>query len=111
MLNRLSDPAVPGADKLVLVEGATDTEIGTLDAFGTALRDNRMLPLEYTVTDVAWSQSRPGYVEANVTATPADPAAAAFSFPMEFKTVADSTPPRWQLARQTAELLLAFGQR
>lgn len=111
MLNRLSDPAIPGAEKLVLVEGATDAEITTLDAFGTALRDNRMLPLAYAATDVAWSQSRPGYVEADVTATPADPAAGAFSFPMEFKAVAESAPPRWQLSRQTAELLLAFGQR
>jgi hypothetical protein len=111
VLNRLSDPAIPGADKLTLVEGATDAEITTLDAFSTALRDNRMLPLTYSVTDVVWSQGRPGYVESNVTATPADPAAGAFSFPMEFKALAESAPPRWQLSRQTAELLLAFGQR
>ena len=111
VLNRLSDPAIPGTDKLVLVEGATGEEVATLDAFGSALRDNKMLPLEYTATEVAWSQGRPGYVEANVTATPADPAAAPFSFPMEFRPVADSVPPSWQLSRQTADLLLAFGRR
>jgi hypothetical protein len=107
VLNRLSDPAIPGADKLGLVEGVTAAEAPTLDAFTTALRDNRLAPLTYTATELAWSQSQPGYLVANVVATPADPAVGPFSFPMEFKPVGGG----WQLSRQTADLLFAFGER
>jgi hypothetical protein len=107
VLNRLSDPAVPGTDKLVLVEGATDEEAAGLEAFSTALRDNKMLPLEYSATDIVWSQTQPGYVGANVTATPANTEVTPFSYPMEFKPVGQG----WQLSRQTADLLLEFGRR
>jgi hypothetical protein len=107
VLTRLSDPAIPGTDKLVLVEGAKDDDAAALDAFSTALRDNRMLPLEFAVTEVTWSPAVPGYVAAHVTATPADPASKPFSYPMEFKPVLQG----WQLSRQTADLLLPFGQR
>lgn len=110
MLNRLSDPAIPAADKLVLVEGATTQEAPALEAFSTALRDNKMLPLEYAATDIGWSQGQPGYVAANVTATPADPAATPFTYPMEFKHVTEPAQG-WQLSRQTADLLLEFDQR
>ncbi|CAN5411161.1 hypothetical protein BH10ACT9_BH10ACT9_17120 [soil metagenome] len=112
VLNRLSDPAVPGTDKLVLVEGATDEEAAGLEAFSSALRDNKMLPLEYSATDIVWSQTQPGYVGANVTATAANSETAntevtPFSYPMEFKPVGQG----WQLSRQTADLLLEFGRR
>src|SRR5258708_16615619 len=36
---RLSDPAVPGSDKVNLVEAATPETAGNLDKFGNALRD------------------------------------------------------------------------
>ena len=54
VLVRLSDPAVPGADKLVLVEGATAEETASLDGFATALADNHMLPLNFIATYMAW---------------------------------------------------------
>ncbi|MGB3480807.1 MAG: hypothetical protein WBB07_01155 [Mycobacterium sp.] len=105
VLNRLSDPGVPGVDKLDLIEGATAREATALDAFTTALRDNQLAPLEYGVTGIRWSADQPGFVVADVTATPADPAAAPFSYPMEFRASSSS----WQLSQQTADLLLALG--
>jgi hypothetical protein len=105
VLNRLSDPAVAGSDKLPLVEGATGDDAAALDKFAKALQDNHMLPLAFAATELAWSPDVPGNVTANVHATPAAPGAGAFSFPMEFKPVG----PAWQLSRKTADLLLAFG--
>ncbi len=102
VLAKLSDPAVAGADKLVLVEGATDAEAADLDTFARALRDNRMLPLTFAATDLIWSPDTPGDVTANVTVTPADPAVAPFTYPMEFTPASGG----WQLSRQTADLLL-----
>ena len=37
---RLADPAVPGKDKLDLVENTTADEAGTIDRFAAALRDD-----------------------------------------------------------------------
>jgi hypothetical protein len=101
VLDRLADPAVPGADKLPLVESASGAEADELDRFARALRDNRMLPLTFAATALRWSD--PGYVTADVTMTPADPGAAGFSYPMDF-TAAGSG---WQLSKKTADLLLA----
>lgn len=105
VLNRLADPAVPGTDKLNLVEGGTPDEAAILDNFAKALQDNKMLPLTFTATDLAWSAGDPRSVTASVTATPPDPAVGPFSFPMSF------TPAQggWQLSRETADLLLALG--
>jgi hypothetical protein len=105
VLNRLSDPAVAGSDKLPLVEGATGDDAAALDKFANALQDNHMLPLAFSATDLVWSPDVPGNVTANVHATPAAQGVGAFSFPMEFKPVG----PGWQLSRQTADLLLALG--
>jgi hypothetical protein len=105
VLNKLSDPAVAGADKLPLVEGSGGDDAAALDKFAKALQDNHMLPLTFAATELVWSPDVPGNVTANVHATPADPNVGAFSFPMEFKPV----PPGWQLSRQTADLLLAIG--
>jgi hypothetical protein len=105
VLNRLADPAVPGTDKLNLVEGSTPDDAATLDNFTEALQDTRMLPLTFNVTDLAWSADDPRSITASVTATPSDPAVRMFSFPMSF------TPAQggWQLSRETAVLLLALG--
>lgn len=105
MLNRLADPAVPGTDKLILIEGATPDEAPVLDNFAKALQDNKMLPLTFAATDLAWSDGDPRSVTAAVTATPADTTAGPFSFPMSFKPAQGG----WQLSRETADLLLAFG--
>jgi hypothetical protein len=39
VLSRLADPAVPGTEKLNLVEGATPDSAAKLDKFSNALRD------------------------------------------------------------------------
>lgn len=106
VLTRLSDVAVPGADKISLVEYATVDDAAALDKFGRALADNGALPLTFDATDLKWSDSQPGNVVADVAVTTANQPPQKFSFPMEF------TPLRgnWQLTRKTADLLLEFGQ-
>lgn len=105
VLAKLSDPAVPGSSKLTLVEGATPAESAALENFAKALQDNHMLPLTFAATDVAWSDQHPANVRASVTITAAKPDSGPFTFPMEF------TPAQvgWQLSRDTADQLLAFG--
>jgi hypothetical protein len=105
VLNRLADPAVPGADKISLVEGTTAENSTTLDDFTKALRDNGYLPVTFLVRDVAVSDRDPGNVVANVDIDSANPAASnGFSFPMEFRPHQGG----WQLSRETADLLLSF---
>lgn len=105
VLYRLSDPEVPGADKLPLVEGAKPADAATIDKFATALRDGGYLPLNLEAADLGWSDRYPGNVTADVTVNTANPAAGTFAFPMEF------TPNHgdWQLSQATAKSLLAFG--
>ncbi|BBZ04082.1 hypothetical protein MCHIJ_35190 [Mycolicibacterium chitae] len=105
VLARLSDPAIPGDAKLPLVEGATPDQAGALDGFAKALADNQLLPLSFTATELSWSEADPGNVWATVTATPAKPESGPLTFPMEFQPAGDG----WQLTRETADLLLAFG--
>jgi hypothetical protein len=105
LLGRLADPAAPGTDKLALIEDATGGDATALDNFTKALQDNRMVPLNFTATDLAWSERNPGNVVANVAAAGPDPAAPGFSFPMEFVPATDG----WQLSRATTEQLLVFG--
>ena len=106
VMYRLADPAVPGADKLQLVENAAPSEAGTLDRFATALRDGGFNPLTFTATEVKWSDSRPGDALAIIKVTTANPGnPGEFVFPMQFRPVGGG----WQLSRQTAESLLAFG--
>lgn len=105
LLGRLADPAAPGTDKLSLVEGATAGDAGTLDNFTKALQDNHVVPLTFTAMDLAWSDQNPGHVVANVNATGPDPKTGGLSFPMEFAL----GPGGWQLSRQTADMLLVFG--
>jgi len=105
LLARLADPGVPGTEKLVLVQGATPADAGTLDRFTKALADNHMIPLTFAAADVAWSEQEPGNVVASVTATGPDPKAGGFSFPMEFVPFGAG----WQLSRHTADMLLVFG--
>jgi len=106
VMYRLADPAVPGADKLQLVENAAPSEAGTLDRFATALRDGGFNPLTFTATDVKWSDSQPGDALAIIKVTTANPGnPGEFVFPMQFRPFDGG----WQLSRQTAESLLAFG--
>jgi hypothetical protein len=105
VLVRLSDPAIAGADKVALVQGATADEAASLDGFAKALADNHMLPLTFSATDLAWSDHNPGNVRATVAIVTAQPDGGTFTFPMEFTPA----PPGWQLARETADQWLAFG--
>ncbi|MEB3070490.1 hypothetical protein [[Mycobacterium] vasticus] len=105
VLYRLSDAAVPGADKLTLVEGAKPADAATIDKFANALRDGGYLPLNLEVTGLGWSDRHPGYVTADVAVKTANPDTAGFSFPMEFKPTGET----WQLSQDTAKTLLAFG--
>lgn len=106
ILYRLSDPEIPGADKVVLIQGAKPTNAETIDKFATALRDGGYLPLDLDAADVRWSERYPGNVTADVTVNTANPATGGFSFPMEF-TPNDGD---WQLSQETAKTLLAFGK-
>ncbi|OBG33216.1 MULTISPECIES: hypothetical protein [Mycolicibacter] len=105
VLYRLSDPEVPGADKLALIEGAKPADAATIDKFATALKDGGYLPLSLEAAALGWSDRSPGNVTADVTVNTANPATGTFFFPMEF------TPKHgdWQLSQATAKSLLAFG--
>ncbi|HEX7321921.1 MAG TPA: hypothetical protein VF299_03145 [Mycobacterium sp.] len=105
VLYRLADPAVPGADKLNLIDGAKPTDAPTLDKFATALRDGGYSPLTLQATDIGWSERDPGDAVANVNITTPKPDTGGFSFPMEFTPYEGG----WRLSHRTAELLLAFG--
>ena len=105
VLYRLADVAVPGADKIALVEQGTPGDAAALDKFGRALDDNGFLPLTITATDLAWSPSEHGNVVATVDVTAESDPARRFSFPMEFTAHGDG----WQLTRHTADQLLVLG--
>jgi hypothetical protein len=105
VLARLADPAVPGSDKMNLVEAATPETASNLDRFGNALRDGGYLPMTFTATNLAWSDKNPSNVTATIAVNTARPNTGVFTFPMEF------TPSRgggWQLSRKTAEMLLSL---
>lgn len=107
VMYRLADPAVPGPAKLILVAGSSAPDAAVLDRFAAALRDGGFNPATFTATDIRWSQTPPGDVVATITVTTANPAEpAAFTFPMEFTPAPDGG---WQLTRDTAEMLFAFG--
>lgn len=106
VLYRLSDPEIPGAEKVNLIEGAKPTDAGTIEKFATALRDGGYLPLNLEAAGVGWSDRNPGNVSSDVTVNTANPDTASFSFPMEF-TPHDGG---WQLSQETAKTLLAFGK-
>jgi hypothetical protein len=106
VIYRLADPAVRGSDKLALVESTTPDDAVTMDRFAAALRDGGFTPLTVTATELRWSDREPGDALATVrimTSNPANPGG--FTFPMEFRPHDDG----WQLSKETADMLLAFG--
>ena len=106
VLYRLTDPAVKGADKLQFVESTTSDDAATIDKFSAALRDGGFTPLTFTANEIRWSDREPNNALASVnvaTPNPANPSG--FTFPMEFHQGKDG----WQLSRETANMLLAFG--
>jgi hypothetical protein len=104
VLYRLADPAVPGSQKLNLVQGATPDNAAALDQFSAALVNGGFAPMKVDVRDVAWSDRNPADVVADVNMSSSDPRGPRFSFPMEF------TPYQggWQLSARTADVLLAY---
>ncbi|ORB82820.1 hypothetical protein B1987_02040 [Mycobacterium kansasii] len=104
VLSRLADPAVAGADKANLIEGATPETAAALDRFTTAARDGGYLPLNFAASSLAWSDVNPPDVTATIVVTTAKPDNHEFTFPMEFKP----SQGGWQLSRRTAEMLLAL---
>lgn len=106
VLYRLADPAVKGIDKLQLVEAATPDDAQTIDKFATALRDGGFTPLTFTADEIRWSDRRAKDALATINVTTSNPAnPGGFTFPMEFRP----TGSGWQLSRETADMLLAFG--
>lgn len=104
VLSRLADPAVPGVDKLGLVEGSNQETAAALDRFTTAARDGGYLPMTFVAKDIVWSDKNPSDVLATVVVTTANPERREFTFPMEFTRVQGG----WQLSKRTAETLLAL---
>jgi hypothetical protein len=104
VLYRLADPAVPGLQKLNLVEGATPENGAVFDAFANALVNGGYAPVKFDVRDIGWSDRDAADVVANVNVGSPDPHGPRFSFPMEFKPYQGA----WQLSARTADVLLAF---
>lgn len=104
VLSHLADPAVPGSNKLSLVQGSTPETAAALDRFTTAARDGGYLPMTFTVNNVAWSAIDPSDVMATVIVRTANPDRREFTFPMQFAPYLGG----WQLSHKTAEMLLAL---
>lgn len=106
VLYRLADPTVRGTEKMALVQETTRDDAATMDRFAAALRDNGFSPLTCTATDIAWSDQHSGDVIATINITTTNPGKpGGFTFPMEFHPVGTG----WQLSRETADMVLAFG--
>jgi hypothetical protein len=107
VLAKLADPAVPGAQKVALVQYATPEDAEALDRFARATVDGGLAPLTFQAADLTWSPTDYGDVVATVTARSANPAPEVqpFTFPMQF-TLAEGA---WQLTRATADQLLELG--
>jgi hypothetical protein len=109
VMGRLADPAIPGTDKIGLVQDGTPADAVALDRFAKALHDSGYAPLTFEAGDLLWAQDQTGNVIANITIKASNPQTAGqdLQFPMEFSPQGDS----WQLTRQTANLLLQYGQQ
>lgn len=107
VLFRLADPAVPGNEKLNLVEGSTPETAEALDNFTTAARDGGYLPMAFAANNIAWSGANPSHVTSTVVVTTANPDRREFTFPMEFVPLQSG----WQLSRKTAAMLLGLSNR
>jgi hypothetical protein len=104
VLYRLADAAVPGPQKLNLVEAATPESAAVFDQFANALINGGYTPVKFDVRDVNWSDRDPTDVVANVDISSSNSHGPRFAFPMEFKPYQGG----WQLSARTADVLLAF---
>jgi hypothetical protein len=109
VMGRLADPAIPGTDKVGLVQYGTPADAAVLDRFAKALHDSGYAPLTFEARDLTWAQDKTGNVIANITINAANAQGSGrdLKFPMEFSPQDDT----WQLTRRTADLLLQLGQQ
>jgi hypothetical protein len=110
VMSQLADPGVSGAAKMTLVQNTAAADGVALDRFANALRDTGFTPVTVSVSEIRWSDNHPGNVLATVQVTGPDSARLGadpgeFAFPMEFRR----NGAGWQLTRETADELLAFG--
>jgi hypothetical protein len=104
VLYRLADAAVPGPQKLNLVEGATPESAAVFDQFANALINGGYTPVKFDVREINWSDRDPADVVANVDISSSNSHGPRFAFPMAFKPYQGG----WQLSARTADVLLAF---
>jgi hypothetical protein len=104
VLYRLADAAVPGPQKLNLVEGSTPESAAVFDQFANALINGGYTPVKFDVREIIWSDRDPADVVANVDVSSTNSHGPRFAFPMDFKPYQGG----WQLSARTADFLLAF---
>ena len=71
-----------------------------------SLKGGGFTPLSFAASEIRWSDHQPGDALATINVTTSNPAnPGGFTFPMEFRPHNGG----WQLSRETADMLLAFG--
>ncbi|HVQ49331.1 MAG TPA: hypothetical protein VMS92_04720, partial [Mycobacterium sp.] len=55
VMGRLADPAIPGTDKVGLVQNGTPADAAALDRFAKALHDSGYEPLTFEAADLMWA--------------------------------------------------------
>src|ERR1700679_1143403 len=79
VLYRLADTAVPGPQKLGLVEGATPENAGVFDQFSNALLNGGYTPVKFDMRDIGWSDRGPSDVVARVDVSSTHPRGSRFA--------------------------------
>lgn len=105
---RLTDPNVPGKDKVNLIEFAAPEDAEAIDRFDKAVTDGGYRPLTFEAGDVGWAAKPGGNVLTNMLIKTANTQVGengTFSFPMEFTSSATG----WQLTKDSADQLLQYG--
>lgn len=105
VMTRITDPGVPGVEKVGLIQYSTPADPGALDRFDKAVSDSGFRPLTFEANDLHWANDTPGNVAAAFVIRTQNPKYSEFNFPLEFSPVDGG----WQLTRQTADMLLDFG--
>lgn len=105
---QLTNPDVPGAEKVHLIQDSKPLDGPALDRFDSAVTSAGFRPLSFEAHDIRYAEGDRGNVVASFVINTGNPAAGeggAFRFPMEFAHGEHG----WQLTRQTADMLLVFG--
>jgi len=102
---RLTDANAPAADRAVLIQDSTPDDIAAIGSFDSALSNAAFRPLTFEANNVKWKGDAGNVSSAFVIRTP-NPKYSEFNFPLEFTPAEDG----WHLTRETADMLLNFGQ-